>query len=99
MSVSCECYVLCGRGLFDGTSPRPAETCRVCVLETSTVRQPRPEWGCCATGIKKKKSAPFALQFTKCLLCTQNVFMGFHTILRAKTIIFLHNIDNAMCFL
>jgi hypothetical protein len=31
MSVCCECYVLSGRGLFEGPIPCPEESCRLCV--------------------------------------------------------------------
>jgi hypothetical protein len=55
MSVSCECCVLAGRGLCDELITRSEECYRLCVclivcdVETSTVRRPRPELGCCAT--------------------------------------------------
>jgi hypothetical protein len=40
MSVSCECYVLSGRGLYDELTTRPGEFCRLlcvvmCDLKTS----------------------------------------------------------------
>jgi len=58
MSLSCECCVLSVRGLCDWPIPPSEESYRACVfvsvyyLETSTLRQPRPEYGCCATGGK-----------------------------------------------
>ena len=36
---------------------RSGESVCVCDLETSTVRQPRPEWGCGATEKKKRWSS------------------------------------------
>jgi hypothetical protein len=56
MSVSCECFVLSGRGLCDGLITRPEESYRLwcvseCEGETSTVRKAWPTRGCCA--IKK----------------------------------------------
>jgi hypothetical protein len=66
MSVSCECCVLSGRGLCAGLITHPEESYRLCVylivcdLETSTMRRPRPELGCCAIG----KNAPWSLHFT-----------------------------------
>jgi hypothetical protein len=53
MSVSCECCVMSGRGLCDGPIPCPEESYLLsCVilydLETSRMRRPRPELGCCA---------------------------------------------------
>jgi hypothetical protein len=58
MSVACECGVLSGIGLCEGLITCPEESYRlfvclsliVCDLETSTMRRPRPELGCCATG-------------------------------------------------
>jgi hypothetical protein len=52
-SVYCEYFLLSGRGLCDGPISRPEESNRVwCVsvydLETSKMRLPRPELGCCA---------------------------------------------------
>jgi hypothetical protein len=55
MSVSCECCVLSDRGLCDELIMHPEESYQllvrliVCDLETSTMRRPRPELGCCAT--------------------------------------------------
>jgi len=48
MYVSCECCVLSGRGVPDGSIPRPEEYYRVgCVdIEASTVRRPRSTRGC-----------------------------------------------------
>jgi hypothetical protein len=43
MSVSCECCVSSGRGLYDGPITRPEESFREwCVLEPSTLRRPTP---------------------------------------------------------
>jgi len=45
LSVSCECYVLLGRGLCDGPITRSEESYRVwfvCDHEISTVRRPGP---------------------------------------------------------
>jgi hypothetical protein len=56
MSVSSECCVLSGRGLWDKLITCSEESYWLCVclivcdLETSVMRQPRPELGCCATG-------------------------------------------------
>jgi hypothetical protein len=58
MFVSCECCVSSGRGLCDGLIIHSEEAYRlcecviVCDLETSRMRRPRPELGCCATGKK-----------------------------------------------
>jgi hypothetical protein len=57
MFVSRECCVFVGRGLCDGSIPRPEEsywTWRVivCDLQTSSIRRPWPALGCCA----RKKS-------------------------------------------
>jgi len=57
MSVSCECFVLSGRGLCDGLISRPGEPYRVgclteCDHEASTIRRPWPTEGCCAMGKK-----------------------------------------------
>ena len=54
MSVSCESCVLSCRGLCDGLIIRPEQSYRewcvvVCELVTSTMRRPRPEYGCSAT--------------------------------------------------
>ena len=65
MFVSCVCYVFCvGRGLCDELITRSEDSYRararvcvcvcvmcliVCDLHTSTMRQPRPQLGCCAT--------------------------------------------------
>jgi hypothetical protein len=54
--VSCGCCVLSGRGLCVGLITRPEESYRLCVclivcdLETSAVRRPGPDLGCCASG-------------------------------------------------
>jgi hypothetical protein len=50
MSVSCECFVLSGRGLCGGLIPRPEEFCRVwcvseCDREASIMRRPWTHWG------------------------------------------------------
>jgi hypothetical protein len=51
MSVSCECCVLSGRGLWDGLITRPEESYRLwCVssviVKPRTMRRPRPPRGC-----------------------------------------------------
>ena len=51
--VCCECCVLSGRGLCDELIARPEESYRmwcvlVCDLETSWMRRPWPNGGCCA---------------------------------------------------
>ena len=63
MFVSCECYVLSGRGVCVGLITRPEQSCRlwcdvVCDRESSIMKRP---WatggrggGCCAI-IKQKK--------------------------------------------
>jgi hypothetical protein len=53
MSVSCECYVLSGRGICDELITRPEESYRLwrvvlCELETSWMRRPWPTRGCCS---------------------------------------------------
>jgi hypothetical protein len=55
MSVFCECFVLSGRGLCDGSIPRTEESYRRrCVivfdLESSRMRRPWSSLGCCAGG-------------------------------------------------
>jgi hypothetical protein len=56
LSLPCECCVLSGRGLRDEPITRSEESYRMCVclimcdLETPTVRRPRGELGCRATG-------------------------------------------------
>jgi hypothetical protein len=64
MSVSCECCLLSDRGLCHELITRSEESYGLCVcmcvcvrvclivcdLETSTMRRPRPELGCCAKG-------------------------------------------------
>jgi hypothetical protein len=61
MSVSCECCVLSGRGLWDELVPRPEESYRTwCVLSVWSwsveMRRPRhPKRGCWAIGKKEKK--------------------------------------------
>jgi hypothetical protein len=60
-----------GRGLCDEPITRPEESYRLCVclivcdLETSTVRrrQPRPEFGPCATGKKVTQKGRIFLLF------------------------------------
>jgi hypothetical protein len=55
LSVFCECCVLCRYRSLRPADPSsrevlPSVVClTVCDLETSTVRRPRPEWGCCTT--------------------------------------------------
>ena len=49
MSVSCECCVFSGRGLYDEPITRPEETYRlwcvtVCDLETTRTGGPGPRW-------------------------------------------------------
>jgi hypothetical protein len=57
-----DCCVLSGRGLCDKLTTRSEESYRLCVclivcnLETSTMRPPRPELGCCATGKEGKRN-------------------------------------------
>jgi hypothetical protein len=56
MSVSCECYVLSGRGLCVGLINHPEESYRMfsvseCDREASKMRRPWPTRGCCT--IKK----------------------------------------------
>jgi hypothetical protein len=56
MSVCCECCVLSGRGLCDEPITRPEESYQmwcvvVCDLETSWMRRPWPNGGCC---VKRK---------------------------------------------
>ena len=58
MSVSCECYVLSGRGLCDGLIPHPEEFYRlwcvvVCNLQTSSTRRPWAALGCCVRNKKE----------------------------------------------
>ena len=53
MSISCECCVLDGKVSCDGPITRPEESYRLCCvtncdLETSRMRRPWPELGCCA---------------------------------------------------
>jgi hypothetical protein len=55
VSVSCECCVLSGRGLFVGPITRPEESYRVwgvseCDREASILRRPWHTGGCCPTG-------------------------------------------------
>ena len=52
MSLCCECFVLSGRGLFNGPILRPEEFYRlwrviVCDLEISKIRLSWPALGCC----------------------------------------------------
>ena len=65
VDVSDGCWVLSSIGLSDGPIPLPEESCRVwCVvydLKISTLRRPRPELGCCATGGKN---------YSRCELCS-----------------------------
>ena len=54
---SCGSCALSNRGLCDEPITRPGETCRlwcvvVCDIETSRMRRPCPELGCCAIGGK-----------------------------------------------
>jgi hypothetical protein len=83
MSVSCECCVLSGRGLRDGSIIRPEESYRLwCDLETSTMRRPRPDKGCCATrkkiiynlGKGEANLAIFFLQINNVCLHEQTTF-------------------------
>jgi len=58
MSVSCECCVLSGRGLWDEVITRPEESYQlwcvvVCDLETSRMRRPWPTGGAVETKINK----------------------------------------------
>ena len=60
MSVSCECCVLSGSGLWDELITRTEESYRLwcvvlCDLETSRMRRPWPALGCSATEKKKCK--------------------------------------------
>jgi hypothetical protein len=62
MSVSCECCVLSGRGLWVGLITRPDESYQDTPLylnesdrEASIMRRSWPTRGCCAT---KNKNAP-----------------------------------------
>ena len=69
MSVCCECCVLSGRGLCDVPIPCPEEAYRlwcvvVCDLETSRMRRPWPELGCCAR--EKKSCQAFYGQYRCC---------------------------------
>jgi hypothetical protein len=57
MSVFCECCVLSGRGLCDGSIARPEESYRVwgvpeCDCESSIMRMCWPTGACCANGEK-----------------------------------------------
>jgi hypothetical protein len=58
MSLCCECCVLSGRGLCDGLITRPEEPyrlwCVMCDLETSWMRSPWPNGGCCAKRKREK---------------------------------------------
>jgi hypothetical protein len=60
------CFV--GSGLCDGLITRSEESYRVCVclivcdLETSTVRRPRTEFGCCAA---ENNESPFVRKYFK----------------------------------
>jgi hypothetical protein len=52
----------------------------VCDLETSTVRQPRPELGCCTTG---KKVSPYRfVRKLVCLLCKDSLSVSTITIIK-----------------
>jgi hypothetical protein len=59
MLVCCECCGLLGRGLCGELITCSEESYRLCVcliacdLETSTLRRPRPELDCSATGKDK----------------------------------------------
>jgi len=56
MSVSCECCVLSGRGLWVGKTTRPEESCRMwCVWVWSWIldEETLAHWGCCAKVNKK----------------------------------------------
>ena len=60
MFVSCECYVLSGRGLCDELISRPEESYRMwCVvlydIETSRVRRPSP--ALCHSATRRRKSS------------------------------------------
>jgi hypothetical protein len=53
LSVSCDCFVLSGRGLCDELVPRPEEPYRMCGVsecdrEASIMRRPWPTRDCCA---------------------------------------------------
>ena len=65
VDVSGGCWVLSGVGLSDGPILLLEESCRVwCVvydLKISSLRRPRPELGCCATGGKN---------YSRCELCS-----------------------------
>ena len=66
MFVSCECYVLSGRGLCDELITRPEESYRlwcviVCDLEASRLRMPRQALGRSATEKKSMFTAIFRL--------------------------------------
>jgi hypothetical protein len=57
MSVSFECCVLSGRGLYVGLITRPEESYRLWCMskfdrEASTMGRPWPTGGCCARGEK-----------------------------------------------
>jgi hypothetical protein len=75
MSVFCECCRLCGREVcLTGrylVKSSPAECVCVCVF--SKPQQWDNLGPSRAVVAQEKKSTPFALQFTKCILCTQNV--------------------------
>jgi hypothetical protein len=63
MDVCCECWVLSGRGLCDGTITRSKESYQlwcvfVCDLETSWIRRPWLTGGCCA----KRKTVYFDIK-------------------------------------
>ena len=70
--VVCLMFVVCcvGSGVSNGLITHSEESCSVhvsvCDLETSTVRQPRPDLGCVPQ--KKKKTAGYVMKFllTKC---------------------------------
>jgi len=83
MFLFCKCCMLSGRGLCDADPSSKSFLPSVCVcvcvcvgvsvcdLETSTMRQPRPEWGCWATGKIRRCSSQArsqVLTFTRVFL-------------------------------
>jgi len=88
MSVSCECCVLSGRGHCDELITRPEESYRlrcvvVCDPETSWMRRPGPNGGCCARNKQtlqeykswSKQSEKFSLSCRYFHLCWPNILL------------------------
>ena len=53
MSVFSECFMLSGRGLCDELITCPSVVClNMCDLQTSRMKGPRPNLGCCVMKIR-----------------------------------------------